>query len=89
MTFWPFIISCAKPSIAPMAFWALTKYLAEPPPMVLVTKNIAATPSISTSVIQTLKYSMIANTASTIATERISAGSDWLTSWRIVSMSLV
>ena len=82
-TFWPLIISWAKPSMAPTDFCWRMKYLAEPPPTVLVTKNMAATPSSSTRVIQRLYQSMMKNTASTIE------GRELETSWRMVSMSLV
>ena len=50
---------------------------------------MAATPTSSTSVIQTEKYSMMASTAITMEIERIRAGKEPLTSWRMVSMSLV
>ena len=88
-TFWPFMVSWAKPSMAPTAFCWLIKYLAELPPMVLVTKNMAATPTRSTRVIHRLYHSMMKNTASTTDTERTREGREPDTSWRRVSMSLV
>ena len=62
---------------------------AEPPPIFFATKAIAATPTSSTSVIHTEKYSMIASTTSTIAPDWMKEGIVWETSWRSVSMSLV
>ena len=62
---------------------------AEPPPILLATTAIAATPRSSTSVIHTEKYSMIASTTSTIAPDWMKEGIVWETSWRSVSMSLV
>ena len=89
MTFWPFIISCTKPSVSATERCCFTKKRAEPPPKRLATKNISTTPANSTRVIHTLKYSMIASTTSTIAPDCISVGSDWLISMRRVSMSFV
>ena len=50
---------------------------------------MAATPTSSTSVIQSEKYSMIANTTSTTEPDWMKVGRDWEISMRRVSMSLV
>ncbi len=89
MTFWPFISSCTVPSVSARDFCCRAKYLDEPPPRFLTTKVMATIPTQRISVIQMLKYSMIAKTTSTIEPACSSEGSDWLTSWRSVSMSLV
>ena len=65
------------------------KNRAEPPPTFLATRNMANTPSSSTRVIHTLKYSIMEKTTSTMAPDWIREGMLWLTSWRRVSMSLV
>ena len=89
MTFCPVIISCTKPSVRATYFCASRKYRAEPPPMRLATTAIATMPSTSTSVSHTEKYSIIANTVSTMAADWMSEGNAWDISWRSVSMSLV
>ena len=88
-TFCPFIISWMKPSAAATDFCWRPKNLAEPPPILLVTNTMAQIPMTRTSVIHTLKYSMIANTTSTTAPDWMSAGMELETSWRRVSMSFV
>ena len=65
------------------------KERAEPPPILRATKIIAITPTSSTSVIHTEKYSMIESTASTIAPDWMKEGIVCETSWRSVSTSLV